>query len=77
MPTLAGVSSVTLTGVKPKTHSRMLVMFVPSTVHLGEIIVKMLAHKPETIESYDDHTFKIAIKFFKDIALRMVLAKEV
>lgn len=69
--TLAAVSSVTFTGVKPRTHSRMLVMFVPSTVHLGEIIVKMLEHKPETIESYDDHTFKIAIKFFKDIALRM------
>lgn len=69
--TLAGVTSVTLTGVKPKTHSRMIVMFVPSTVHLGEIIVRMLTHKPETIESYDDHTFKIAIKFFKDIALRM------
>jgi len=69
--TLACVTSGTFTGVKPKLHSRMLVMFVPSTVHLGEIIVKMLAHKPETIESYDDHTFKIAIKFFKDIALRM------
>lgn len=69
--TLAGVTSITLTGVKPKTHSRMLVMFVPSTVHLGEIIVKMLTHKPETLESYDDHTFKIAIKFFKDIAVRM------
>jgi FAD/FMN-containing dehydrogenase len=49
----------------------MIVMFVPSTVHLGEIVVKMLEHKPETLESYDDHTFKIAIKFFKDIALRM------
>lgn len=69
--TLACVSSVTLTGVKPKTHSRMIIMFVPSTVHLGEIVVKMLTHKPETLESYDDHTFKIAIKFFKDIALRM------
>lgn len=69
--TLACVSSVTFTGIKPKTHSRMIVMFVPSTVHLGEIVVKMLAHKPETLESYDDHTFKIAIKFFKDIALRM------
>jgi FAD/FMN-containing dehydrogenase len=69
--TLAGVSSVTFTGVKPKLHSRMLVMFVPSTVHLGEIIVKMLEHKPETIESYDDNVFKIAIKFFKDIAVRM------
>lgn len=69
--TLAAVSSVTFTGVKPKLHSRMMVMFVPSTVHLGEIIVKMLEHKPETMESYDDHTFKIAMKFFKDIALRM------
>ena len=69
--TLACVTAATFTGVKPKLHSRMLVMFVPSTVHLGEIVVKMLLHKPETIESYDDHTFKIAIKFFKDIALRM------
>jgi FAD/FMN-containing dehydrogenase len=69
--TLALVSSVTLTGVKPKTHSRMIVMFVPSTVHLGDIVVRMLTHKPETLESYDDHTFKIAMKFFKDIAVRM------
>ena len=69
--TLAGVSSATLTGVIPKTHSRMLIMFVPSTVHLGDIIVKMLTYKPESIESYDDHTFKIAIKFFKDIAKKM------
>lgn len=69
--TLAAVSAVTFTGVKPKNHSRMIVMFVPSTVHLGEIVVKMLEHKPETIESYDDHTFKVAIKFFKDIAVRM------
>lgn len=69
--TLACVASATLTGVKPQTHSRMLVMFVPSTTQLGEIIPKLLEHKPETLESYDDHTFKIAIKFFKDIAIRM------
>ncbi len=69
--TLACISSATLTGVKPQTHSRMLVMFVPSTTQLGEIIPKLLEHKPETLESYDDHTFKIAIKFFKDIAIRM------
>ena len=69
--TLACVSSATFTGVTPKNHARMIVMFVPSTVHLGEIVVKMLQHKPETLESYDDHTFKIAIKFFKDIAVRM------
>ena len=69
--TLVAVTEATFTGVKPRTHSRMLIMFVPSTVHLGEIVVKMLTHTPETLESYDDNTFKIAIKFFKDIALRM------
>lgn len=69
--TLASVTKATLTGVKPKTHTRMLVMFVPSTTQLGEIIPKLLEHKPETLESYDDHTFKIAIKFFRDIAKRM------
>ncbi len=69
--TLAAVTSATIIGVKPKKHSRMLVMFVKSTKDLGEIIPRLLKHKPETIESYDDHTFKIAIRFFKDIALRM------
>ena len=69
--TLASVTAVTFTGVKPKTHSRMLVMFVPSTTHLGEIIPRFLKHKPETLESFDDNTFKIAIKFFKDIAIKM------
>ena len=69
--TLAVVAKATLTGVKPMMHSRMLVMFVPSTTRLGEIIPKLLEHKPETLESYDDNTFKIAIKFFKDIAFRM------
>jgi FAD/FMN-containing dehydrogenase len=69
--TLAVVASATITGVKPKDHTRMVVMFVPSTALLGSIIPKILEHKPETLESYDDNTFKIAIKFFKDIALRM------
>ncbi|MFA6608323.1 MAG: FAD-binding oxidoreductase [Candidatus Paceibacterota bacterium] len=69
--TLACVSSATFTGVKPKTHSRMIVMFVPSTTHLGEIIPRILLHKPESLESYDDHTFKIAVKFLKDIAIKM------
>jgi FAD/FMN-containing dehydrogenase len=69
--TLATVAAATLSGIKPKMHTRMIVMFVPSTAHLGEIIPKILEHKPETLESYDDNTFKIAIKFFKDIAIRM------
>jgi FAD/FMN-containing dehydrogenase len=69
--TLACVASATINGVKPKEHSRMLIMMLPNTEKLGEVITKMLAHNPETFESYDDHTFKIAMKFFKDIAHKM------
>lgn len=69
--TLAAVTSVVFSGVKPKDHSRMLIMFVPSTAHLGEIIPKLLEHKPEAVESYDDHTFKIAMRFFTSIAKSM------
>ncbi len=69
--TLALISKATLSGVAPKSHSRMLIMFLPSTSSLGEIVPRILTHKPETLESYDDHTFKIALRFFKDIAKRM------
>ena len=69
--TLACVTSATLTGIKPKTHTRMLIMFVPSTTGLGDIVPELLSYNPETLESYDDHTFKIALKFFPSIALRM------
>ena len=69
--TLACVTEATLSGIAPKKHSRMLVMFLPATTQLGEIIPRLLKHTPETIESYDDHTFKIAIKFFGSIAKSM------
>lgn len=69
--TLAAVTSAVLGGVKPKDFSRMLIMFVPSTSHLGEIIPKLLEHHPEAVESYDDHTFKIAMKFLGSIMKSM------
>jgi FAD/FMN-containing dehydrogenase len=31
----------------------------------------LLAHKPETVESYDDQTLKVAVKFFFDIVKRL------
>jgi FAD/FMN-containing dehydrogenase len=69
--TLAMMTRATITGIVPKKHRRMLVVFIPSTARLGEIVPALLKHEPETMESYDDHTFKMALKFFKDIAIRM------
>ncbi len=69
--TLAMVTSAKITGVAPKKHSRMLVIFLKSFHDLGAIVPELLKHKPETVESYDEHTFKIAMKFLPDIAKKM------
>jgi FAD/FMN-containing dehydrogenase len=69
--TLALITSATLTGVPPKNHSRMIIMFLKEVKDLGVIVNKILAHNPETVESYDDHTFNIAFKFLPDIAKKM------
>jgi len=38
---------------------------------LGNIILKTLEHKPESLESYDDNTFNIAIRFLPDMVKSM------
>ncbi len=57
--------------VKPKEHSRMLVIFLKELSKVPEVVGEVLSFKPESFESFDDHTFKIAMKFFPDIAKRM------
>lgn len=69
--TLALITEATLTGVVPKQHRRMVITFLSNTQDLGVIIPRVKAFEPETLESYDDHTFKIAIQFLGDIARRM------
>lgn len=65
--TLGILSKATLTGVKPKKFSRLLVVFLHDLSVIAKVTNTLLKHKPETIESYDDQTLKIAVKFFFDI----------
>lgn len=53
--------------IKPKQHRKLVVIFLPNLEKLAEIVAKVLTHKPETFESYDDHTFQFAVRFFPDI----------
>ena len=53
--------------IKPKKHRKLLVLFLRDLNKLSEVVTKVLIHKPETFESYDDHTFQFAIRFFPDI----------
>ncbi len=65
--TLGIITEATFKLIKPKTHSSLLVIFLEDFNNLSEIVNKTLEHKPESFESYDDHTFSLAIKFFPDI----------
>lgn len=47
--------------------SKLLVVFLDELAELGEIINVMLKKNPESIESYDDATMKLAVRFFPEM----------
>jgi len=48
------------------------VLFLKDLKDLGEITNELLKCKPESLESYDDHTLDVALKFLPDIARVMI-----
>jgi FAD/FMN-containing dehydrogenase len=62
--TLGLLTEINFRLVKPKTHSRLVIVFLKDMHGLGDITNHLLQFKPESLESYDDHTFKLAAKFF-------------
>ncbi len=69
--TLGILTEVNLKLVKPKTREHLLVVFLNDVHSLPEVVNHLLKFKPQSIESYDDHTFKIAIKLLPDIVARL------
>ena len=59
--------------VPVKKHSEMLVVFMEEKDmnKLGDIINTVLPLKPESFETYDDNTLKLAIKFFPEFAKKL------
>ena len=53
--------------VKPKKHKAMLVVFLTDIGILPEIVRRVLEASPESFESYDDQTFKLAVRFIPQI----------
>ncbi|HEX8965891.1 MAG TPA: FAD-binding oxidoreductase [Patescibacteria group bacterium] len=52
-------------------HRQMMVVFLKDMSHLGEIINEVLPYKPESFESYDDNTLKLALRFFPEFAKQL------
>lgn len=65
--TLGIVTEIGFKLVQPKTHSNLVVIFLYSLDHLGEVVNKILGFEPESFESYDDQTLKFAVKFWPEI----------
>jgi FAD/FMN-containing dehydrogenase len=62
--TLGMVTEATFRLIPAKPMSGMLVAFLPNLNKLGEIINAILPLKPASLESFDEHTLKFAIRFF-------------
>ncbi|MHB1118264.1 MAG: FAD-binding oxidoreductase [Minisyncoccota bacterium] len=70
--TLGITTEITFGLVETKKHTKLLVIFLKDLAPLPQIVEKILAHKPETFESYDDNTFRFAVRFFPDIVRSLV-----
>ncbi len=64
--TLGIVTEIVFALVEKQKKSKLLVVFLPDLNKVGEIANELLTTNPESIESYDDKTFKLALKFFTD-----------
>lgn len=69
--TLGVITSATVSLVHPKPYASMVVLFLDSLAELGEVVPEVLQHKPDSFESYDDHTFSIALKYLPELATQM------
>ena len=69
--TLGLVTEIEYALVKPKKYSHLLVVFLTSLDQLGETATHILEHKPESFESYDDQTLKVAFKFLPQLMKQM------
>ena len=69
--TLALTTRMKLALVKNQGHRAMLVIFLSDLNVLPEIVRKVLPFNPESFESYDDQTFKLAIKFLPQMLMQM------
>ncbi|MBV9349805.1 MAG: FAD-binding oxidoreductase [Patescibacteria group bacterium] len=69
--TLGIITKIKFRLVRPKPNASMLIVFVKDLHDLGTLVPAVLKHAPDSFESYDDHTFALAIKYFPEFAAQM------
>jgi len=69
--TLGLITEIKFRLVQPESASRLLVIFLKDLKPLATLTETILKYKPESFESYDDNTFRLAIKFLPEILHRI------
>lgn len=63
--TLGIITDIKIEAVPKAPHSGLLLAYLPSMKHLGNIIDTVMQHEPATFEGFDDITFNLGIRYFK------------
>ncbi|MES2213877.1 MAG: FAD-binding oxidoreductase [Patescibacteria group bacterium] len=69
--TLALVTEAKIRLVPVEPKSKLFVIFMHDLTHLAELVNEILPTNPESVETYDDATMKLAMKFFPEMLKTM------
>jgi len=72
--TLGIVTEAKLKLVPIKKVSKLFVIFMPNLARLGDVVNEILSTRPESLESYDDQTMKMAVRFLPEMLRSMKTA---
>jgi FAD/FMN-containing dehydrogenase len=66
--TLGIATEITFRLVKPKPYTKLLVVFLRDISIVPDLVNKLLKYNPQTLESYDDKTFLLVLKYIRSFA---------
>jgi FAD/FMN-containing dehydrogenase len=64
--TLGIVTEITWKLVPTEPFSNLLAVFMPDISQLSNIVTEIVPFKPDSLETYDDYSMELAVKFFFD-----------
>lgn len=65
------ITEITFRLVKPKPFRHLVIAYLNDMSAIPSIVSDVLVFKPESFESFDDNTFKIAMKFLPQVIKKM------
>lgn len=65
------ITEITFRLIKPKTYRHLVIAYLNDINAIPSIVKDVIVYKPESFESFDDNTFKIAMKFLPQVIRKM------